>query len=71
MQNIHPNYLQRYSINNTINQFNNFWYDETINNSSNFMQILANLEKTALEMRVAIVKGIKKERKLNKLISTD
>jgi len=68
-QNIHPNYLQRHSIEGTIHSYDSFWYDEAIHKASNFVEILANLEKTALQMRNVVLQDIKKERKLKRLIT--
>jgi len=68
-QNIHPNYLKRYSIEKTINSYDSFWYNEAIHKASNFVEILANLEKTALQMRNVVLKDIKKERKMKRLIT--
>ena len=68
-QNIHPNYSQRHSIEGTINSYDSFWYDEAIHKASNFVEILANLEKTALQMRNVVLKDIKKERKMKRLIT--
>ena len=69
MQNIHPNYTKRHTIKETIHLFEEFWYDETIHNSLNFIEIYANIERTALQMRHIIMKDIKKERKLKRLIT--
>ena len=68
-QNIHPTYLQRHSIEGTIHSYDSFWYDEAIHKASNFVEILANLEKTALQMRNVVLQDIKKERKLKRLIT--
>ena len=65
-QNIHPNAAQRYNIEETKQTFEGFWFNEGFHNAKNFTEILANINKTALEMKYVIIENVKKERNLKR-----
>jgi len=67
LRNIHPNPRFRYDVTSTKNKFTDFFYDENINNISNFQQILTqfesgknNLEQIVSEDKYQMQKLLKK-----------
>ena len=68
-QNIHPNYEKRHTIKDTKQLFKEFWYDETIHNTSNFLDILSNIQQTVEDIRDIVRKDIEAGDQIKQLIT--
>jgi len=68
--NIHPNPLKRYTPQETLDKFEEYFYDVKINNTKNYIEILENLIKTREEMNIAIKKDMRELSRLDRIIKS-
>ena len=68
--NIHPNPLKRYTPEETLEKFEKYFYDEKINNTKNYIEILENLIKIREEMNIAIKKDMRELSRLDRIIKS-
>jgi len=69
LENIHPDTQKRNEAEKTLEKFELFFYDEEINNTKNFLEILENLITIRTEINIAIKKDIKELKRLSHLIT--
>ena len=70
LKNIHPNPKKRDEAEKTLEKFEFFFYDEKINNTKNFLEILENLIIIHEEINIALKKDMKELKRVNRLIYT-